>query len=136
MKTSALGLFALLSACAATPPPAACIQGSGSPMLVYELFFGRAVRGQDDVSDRQWGDFVDRVVTPNLPDGFTIYDAEGGWMNPTSHRTIRERSKVLMAALPAGEASLAAIGRVRAAYQTEFHQQLVGMTVQPACAEF
>ncbi len=57
-------------------------------------------------------------------------------MNPMTHRTIKEATKVLVVALPEVPASLAAINRIRTAYQITFHQQLVGMTVEAGCGEF
>ncbi len=134
-----LALLAAIGGCAPQPPTATaarCGDADGSPMRVFTLFFGRAVADRGDVTDAEWADFVEHVVTPALPHGFTVFDAEGAWMNPTSRRTIHERTKVLMAALADDAASAAAIGQVRTAYQRAFHQQLVGMTVQPACGSF
>lgn len=105
-------------------------------MLVFELFFGRSIQGQAEVGDGAWDDFLAQVVTPNLPNGYTVFDAIGAWRNPATSRTIHERSKVLLAALPDAAASSAAIARVRQAYEVRFHQTLVGMTVAPACGSF
>ncbi len=57
-------------------------------MLAFELFFGRSIRGQAEVSDSAWDDFLTRMVTPNLPNGYTVSDAIGAWLNPanSSHR--------------------------------------------------
>ena len=41
------------------------------------------------------------TVTANLPNGYTVFDANGAWMNPITHRTIREATKMLLVALPA-----------------------------------
>jgi hypothetical protein len=57
-------------------------------------------------------------------------------MNPKTQRTIRETTKVLQVALPDTPDSLAAITRIRTAYQTQFQQQLVGMTTHVVCASF
>lgn len=105
-------------------------------MLVFELFFGRSIHGQGDVSDRAWDDFRDQVVTPNLPNGYTVFDADGAWLGPGSGRTVQEHTKVLMVALPDAPASVAAVARVRHAYAVQFHQSLVGMTVTQACGSF
>jgi hypothetical protein len=105
-------------------------------MLVYQLFFGRSIQGQGEVSDRAWDEFLDRVVTPNLPNGYTVFDGTGAWLNPATKRTVHERTKILLVALPDAAANAAAIGRVRAAYAEQFHQSLVGMTTAPACALF
>jgi hypothetical protein len=131
-------LLGLLAGCEAPPPATAprCSADSGKPMLLVDLFFGRAIHGRNDLTDREWAAFVDDVVTPALPDGFTVFDADGAWMNPVTHKTIHEHSKVLTVALAEGSGALAAVSRIRTAYQSQFHQQLVGMTVQPACGSF
>ena len=76
---------------------------------------------------------MDRSVKPG--DDFAEY-ATGGWMNPISHATINENTKVLLVALPDVPDSLSAINRIRTTYQIEFHQQLVGMTIQHGCGTF
>ncbi len=105
-------------------------------MTVFTLFLGKAISGRPDLTDQEWQTFLDRTVTAELPNGYTILDANGAWMSPSTHQTAKEATKVLIVALPDTPSSLAAIQRVRSAYQTGFHQQLIGMTVQPACADF
>ena len=80
--------------------------------------------------------FLDRTITANLPNGYTILDASGGWMNPVTHKTVKEPTKVLLVALPDVPDSLTAVNRIRTAYQIDFHQQLVGMTIQSGCGTF
>ena len=105
-------------------------------MQVFQLFFGKAIPGRADVTDREWRDFLDATVTANLPNGYTVHEGYGAWMNPVTHKTIREATTILTVALPDTPDSLAAVGRVRTDYQVRFHQQLVGMTVSPACGTF
>ena len=64
-------------------------------MLEYQLFFGRG-----SVTEQAWTDFAAGVVTPHLPDGFTVVDADGQWMNPATHRISSERTKVIVVAVP------------------------------------
>jgi Protein of unknown function (DUF3574) len=128
-------LVASQTGCAAMPG-AVCPVGSGRPMQVFDLFFGRAVAGRDDLTEKEWQAFVDHTVTVSLPDGYTVMDASGAWMNPITHQTTKEASRVIVVALPDGPDSLAAVNRIRTAYQVRFHQQLVGMTVTRACGSF
>jgi len=113
-----------------------CPAAQGAPMLVFELFFGRSIHGQGEVSDRAWDDFQEQVVTPSLPNGYTVFDAAGAWRNPATGHTVHERTKVLLAALPDAAASASAVERIRQTYAEQFHQTLVGMTVAPACGAF
>ncbi len=121
--------------CAATPA-AVCSPGLGRPMQVFELFFGRAIAGRNDLTETEWQRFLDDTVTVNLPGGYTVMDGSGAWMNPVTRQTTREASRVILVALPDSPDNLAAVNRIRTAYQETFHQQLVGMTVAPACASF
>ncbi|HVC63379.1 MAG TPA: DUF3574 domain-containing protein [Acetobacteraceae bacterium] len=132
-------LAGMLAGCAAPQQTArvrSCPVAEGTPLVVFELFFGRSIQGRGEVGHRAWDDFLERVVTPNLPNGYTVSDAIGAWMNPATSRTIRERTKVLLAALPDDAGSAAAIARIRHAYDVRFHQMQVGMTVAAVCGSF
>jgi uncharacterized protein DUF3574 len=113
-----------------------CAPGVGSPVAVFTVFLGRAIPERNGLTDKEWQSFLDDTVTANLPNGYTVFDADGGWMNPITRKTIREHTKVLLVALPEVPASLAAINRIRSAYQSQFRQQVVGMTVAPGCGTF
>ncbi len=105
-------------------------------MVVFSLYFGRSIPARRDLTEQEWQAFLDDTVTANLPNGYTVFDAAGAWMNPMTRKTIREASKVIVVAMPDVPDSLAAINRIRTAYQLEFQQQLVGMTAAPACGSF
>lgn len=105
-------------------------------MLVFELFFGSAIPGRDYLTEQEWQTFLDDTITANLPNGYTVQNAAGAWMNTVTRKTTYEASRVVVAALPESTDSLAAINRVRAAYQVRFHQRLVGLAVTRACGSF
>jgi hypothetical protein len=128
-------LFSVLFLAACAAPPV-CVDGEGHAMRVYELYFGRSVPGRGPVTDAEWSEFQNRVVSANLPEGYTVLDAAGAWMNPRTKQTVSESTKLLIAATPDGPDSLAAIQHVRAAYKSLFDQQSVGMTSHLACASF
>jgi hypothetical protein len=124
-------IVACLLAAACTPQPPSCTHVGGTPMLEYHLYFARA-----SATDAQWADFTARVVTPHLPDGFTVFDADGQWMNPATGQIAHERTKVIDVAVPDTPAAAAAITAIKDAYRTEFHQQSVGTTIVPICGAF
>jgi len=132
----------VLAACAPVPNPGPntiaerCPVSSGGPLLVFELFLGLSMPPFGEVTDSEWGAFIDQVVTPALPQGFTVYDAAGGWMSPLSRKTLYERTKVLMTALPDSPGSFVTINRIRNKYRIMFHQHVVGITVTRACGAF
>ena len=100
-------------------------------MLEYQLYFGR-----DRVSDQDWTDFAAQTVTPNLPDGFTVFDGEGQWMNPTTKHIVKERSKVILVVAPDTPATQASIARIKDAYRARFSQITVGTLIHPVCGAF
>lgn len=124
-----------LAGCAG-PDSAVCGTGTGKPMQVYQLYFGRNIETGGFVSDADWKAFQETVITPNMPDGYTILDADGAWAAAHGHRTVTDPTKVAIVAMPTGPRGLAAVARVRLEYQHRFSQDLVGMIVQPGCALF
>jgi hypothetical protein len=132
----ALGLIAVAVGCAPTASPLSCAGVGGTSMLEYQLFFGRGIPGRADLTDQEWADFAAQVVTPHLPDGFTVFDADGQWMNPATHRIAKDHTKVIIVALPDTPAGASVIAAIKDAYRTQFHQQSVGTTVHPTCGAF
>ena len=94
-------MIASLGGCAAQTS-ASCAPGFGAPLAIYTLFLGKAIPGREDLTDKEWRAFLDTTVTAYLPNGYTVLDANGGWMNPVTHKTFKEGTKVLVVALPEG----------------------------------
>jgi hypothetical protein len=67
-------------------------------MVVAELFFGRAIKGRTPLSDTEWAEFTVQTITPNFPDGFTVFDGEGQWRNPRTGHIARDPTKILLIA--------------------------------------
>lgn len=109
---------------------------SGGPLLVFELFLGRSMPPFGEVTASDWAEFLNQVVTPALPNGFTVCDAMGGWMSPASGKTPYEHTKVLMTALPHVPGSIATVKRIGSNYRVTFHQRAVGMTITRAGGSF
>jgi hypothetical protein len=138
MSVLAMVVVATFAGCAAEPLVAAqhCPAGYGTPARLVTLFFGRSEPGGGVVTDRQWLQFEDQVVVPELPNGFTVLDASGAWLSPAGHATAHEPTKMLLVSLPEAPGALAPVQRIRDAYQARFRQQLVGMSVAAACGDF
>ena len=114
----------------ATAVAPACDSGRNAA-LDERLYFGTQRPG-GVVSDEEWHRFVDEVVVPALPDGFTTWPAQGAWRG-TAGNTIREASHVLGVVRPAGAAGDAAVDSIIAAYKTRFAQEAVLRTTTPTC---
>jgi hypothetical protein len=99
--------------------------------VVAELLFGRA-----HVSDANWARFIANEVTPRFPDGFTVMDASGQWRAPGSGKIAKERSKIVMIAMPPAADNDTRLQAIIEAYKVRFKQQSVGLIVRPACVSF
>jgi hypothetical protein len=105
-------------------------------MLVAELFFDRDIHGRGPLTDAEWSAFAADVITPNFPDGFTVFDGEGRWRSPRTGRTGGGRTKILLvAAKRTGDLARRLLAIIDA-YKIEFHQQSVGLITRDSCATF
>ena len=106
-------------------------------MLVAELFFGRDRGEHKIVSDAEWSDFLGSVVTPQFPDGLTVFDGYGQWRNPATGVIGRSPNvKVVLIAVPRGADLAGRFAAVIDAYKSRFHQQSVGVITRNSCAAF
>jgi hypothetical protein len=133
----ACAVSALPRAEAAEPPATGCLLPNQERMLVAELFFGREKTGSRVVSDAQWSDFLATVVTPNFPDGLTVFDGYGQWRNPQTGAIGRSEGVkiVLIAVRPSSDAANR-FQTVIDAYKARFRQQSVGIITHESCAAF
>ena len=105
-------------------------------MLVAELFFGRDIRGRKPLTDAEWAEFAAQTVTPNFPDGFTVFDGEGQWRNPQTGHIARDPTKILLVAAKRQPDLARRLSAVIDAYKTQFRQQSVGLITRDSCAAF
>lgn len=103
---------------------------------IGQLFFGRDIPGRGPLTDAEWDDFAAKSVTPQFPDGFTVFDGTGQWLDQATGRLIHERSKILVVAADPDSDLKARIGSVIAAYRTRFDQHSVGVVTSEACGAF
>jgi hypothetical protein len=144
--TKALLLLCTLAGCAETPAspqpegaapaPYVCLLPSEQRILVAELFFGRDIKGRGLLTDAEWAEFAAQIVTPNFPDGFTVFDGEGQWRNPQTGHIARDPTKILLVAAKREPDLARRLSAVIDAYKSEFHQQSIGLITRDSCAAF
>ena len=119
------------------PKPYQCLLPSEQRMLVAELFFGRDKSGRQVVSDAAWSDFLASVVTPQFPDGLTVFDGYGQWRNPATGVIGRSPGvKIVLIAVPRSPDLAGRLSAVIEAYKGRFAQQSVGVITRDSCAAF
>ena len=87
------------------------------------------------VSEREWRDFVRDDVTPQFPDGLTVWEAEGQWRRPDG-KIGQERSKVLLLVHDDTPAARATLGALVTTYKRMFQQESVLGESSMVCATF
>src|SRR5271165_2230385 len=138
----ALAWLLLLAGCADFPeslPPAtpySCLLPAEQRMLVAELFFGRGIKGRTPLTDAEWAEFTAQTITPNFPDGFTVFDGDGQWRNPRTGQIARDPTKVVLVAIRRTPDLAQRLSAVIDAYRTKFHQQSGGLITRDSCAAF
>ena len=118
------------------PAPYACLLPSEQRMLVAELFFGRRIKGRAPLTDAEWAEFAANTITPNFPDGFTVFDGAGQWRNPRTGQIARDPTKILLVAAPRTPDLARRLSALIDTYKTRFHQQSVGLITRDSCAAF
>jgi len=105
-------------------------------MLVAELFFGRNIKGRKALTDLEWSKFAADTITPNLPDGFTVFDGYGQWRNPQTGHIAHDPTKILLVAAKRSPDLADRLSAVIDAYKARFEQQSVGIITRDSCAAF
>ncbi len=124
MLKNAIVFALLLSACASMPPR------SGVEGVSDRLFCGRSIPDGGEVTDAEVDRFLDEVVTPRFPEGFTSWTAVGNW------RGVEERTLVLEFLHPHGRELDEKVREVAAEYRRRFRQQAVMRVTEPAFIQF
>lgn len=91
-----------------------------------ELYFGMAKPDGSHVSEAEWDRFVDEVIVPRFPDGFTVVSSIGHFRGKDG-KIIREPSRVLIILYDrdSKKVSRAKIDQIRSAYVRQFSQESV-----------
>ena len=123
MRKAIVVLALLLSACASTPAH------FGVEGVSDRLFCGRSIPGGGEVSDADVDAFLEEVVTPRFPEGFTSWTAVGNW------RGEEEKTLVLEFLHPYGRSFDDKVREIAEEYRRRFRQQAVLRVTGPARME-
>lgn len=122
---AAVAVFAIyLSACASVAPrvePA---------VLSDRLFCGLSIPGGGTVSAEELETFVNEVVEPRFPEGFTMWRARGRWRGGS------EEVMVFEILHPLDERLGRAVAEIADEYRRRFKQEAVLRVMMPARMEF
>ncbi len=108
---------------------------AGEPMVETMLFLGLARPG-GQVSEQEFGRFIEAEVTPRWKEGYTILQGQGLWFSEQRQITEREPSRILVRFHDGSAEASSGIEAIRAAYIRAFTQDAVLRTDRTACADF
>lgn len=102
----------------------------------FNVYFGREKGDGETVSEEEWNGFLADTVTPRFPDGLTVVDARGQWLDTSEGRLYVEPTKLLNVLVPldSADAGLGSVQAISDQYKQRFDQQAVFYTTLPACA--
>jgi hypothetical protein len=131
MRATALALtIALLAG------PGCALRTPGASMIETRLFLGGSRPDGGLVDDAAWQAFLTEVVTPRFPEGLTVVEAKGQWLDPGTSTIVREPAKVLILVHPPGVTADAAVDAVASEYKRRFDQRSVLRVDVPVRAAF
>jgi len=128
-------LLLLVPTAGAAAEPMTCGH-SQEPRIVVQLLFGRGKGDSGGITQADWSGFVANELTPRFPDGFTVIDGAGQWLNPQQGVIVKEDSKVVEIVLPSETYDATKVDAVIDAYKHQFRVLSVGLIVQTACVRF
>lgn len=133
MKTVLIVLICLLLQACQTPP----ITPAPDPKLFIktELLFGLSHPSGKIITEEEWLVFVENKITPLLPQGFTVLDGYGQWLNDEGFLH-KERAKLLILLHPDHRKFDELIEEIRRLYKTQFQQESVIRFTTPTRVDF
>jgi hypothetical protein len=96
---------------------------SSAPQIRTTLYFGLS-RPKGSISELEWQIFLRDEVTKRFPDGLTVWQAEGQWLNPAGIID-HEQSKVLLLVHADSAPARQSVQAVIQAYRKAFEQESV-----------
>jgi hypothetical protein len=119
---------------AQAPAAAPACGPMGAAYMRTNLYFGLNRKG-GSISETQWRAFLRDVVTPQFPQGLTVWEAGGQWRRDDG-AIVKERSKVLLLVHDDTPAVRASLEDIVERYKKSFAQQSVLWETARVCAAF
>jgi hypothetical protein len=99
------------------------------------LYFGRNRPTGGLVTDAQWQNFLDQVVTPRFPAGLTVVSATGQWRGRSG--AVEQEQAEILTLFHAGDGpARRAVAEIAAEYKKRFQQEAVLRERVRTCARF
>lgn len=110
-------------------------QLNGERFARTELFLGLSKPDGSVVPETEFQRFINKVVTPRFPDGFTLL-AGTGQFKDSNGKVTKEGSKLLVLLYPFNSQSKTRIQQIQEAYINTFQQESVLRVDEQSCVSF
>lgn len=137
----ALAMLFALAGCTRAPqadpdPQQTCRAMHGQALYSITLAFGLSRPDGGHVTDSEWEDFLQGVVTPRFPAGLSATDAQGQWQEKPGRPVTREPARLVWIMAPWTPELVPSLTAIRETYKKQFNQKSVAAFVHPGCASF
>ena len=120
--------------CTSTISPKKC-PSNLSAAIQESIYFGTDRTGREPVSQKEWEQFLDTLVTPEFPDGLTVISGAGQWRGKDGIN-VKEHSYVLSLVHNGSQSTEESIQKIVNAYKSRFQQEAVLRVQGQACIAF
>ena len=122
--------WSVLAAASCTQAATSTQPAPSSTQVIDRLSFGRNIPTGGTVSDSAWYAFLDEVVTPRFPDGFSVLRGEGQWRYADG-RIEREGGFILELFHAPGSPPDSTFEAIAREYMRRFNQEAVARVRMP-----
>lgn len=98
------------------------------------LYFGTSTN-EGIITNEEWSNFLDEIVTPNFPEGMTIHDTYGQWKRPDGD-IVKEPGKVIVHIYDINEDKSENIKAIINGFKERFKAQSVIWEADIICGSF
>lgn len=98
------------------------------------LYFGTSTN-EGIITNEEWSNFLDEIVTPNFPEGMTIHDTYGQWKRPDGG-IVKEPGKVIVHIYDINEDKSENINAIINGFKERFQAQSVIWEADIICGSF
>ncbi|MBF2065360.1 MAG: DUF3574 domain-containing protein [Calothrix sp. C42_A2020_038] len=93
-------------------------------LIKDELYFGLSKPGGQTVSEVEWQQFLNCVITPRFKEGLTVMDANGQYLS-NSGKLTKEKSKLIILVYEANSTKNKMVQETISTYKKTFQQESV-----------
>lgn len=121
MLTSAVGSSRNIQA---QTPATSAARAKQQILTKDELYFGMSKPGGGMISEAQWEQFLNSEITPRFPDGLTVLDGYGQYLNSRGILA-KEKTKLVILIYVSSPDKNQAINEIIDSYKHKFQQESV-----------